>query len=720
MLANYHMKVLKTYNKEMNDEAAAKLKTQNEMNAKARAKFDRVKGLYKGKGEQLHRAYRWNSIYYNRRTKQVAWSLSNLNSNNFKHAFQSLGNNLYTKFFKRHVDVAWLINNYDRGFVACSEEKKMEDPLCLKMLGYSIYMKTAFRMNKVDNKLFNPELHRYSPERMYYALMSNSEKPEEAPKFVNLTANWGAAVAKYNKMCQTRKKNPTEYNVCIVGCTWTNYWWYPRSKLAGTEIRHDVYTLLAKWFISKNKDAFSKVKTDEKSLKIKTRVEWTTHLKESLEKMKKAYTGDREMTHKAKIFRLVEQNKFNLNHVQRSYLSTTNVRYAVDRLATIALNRFIKTFEADGKKRFTWAIISQEGGPIYISEDMKSKDAQRLLGSCIIKNWMWAPKELSAMDGTIALGDPKYHYFALLKDDKGEITKMDLSLNLAAAKAQFNGMFPKNRNLWKHSAGLIGHTAKYGWRANVGKSAEPTNSWLYLDDVNMMPVQFAQKELKKLLEVSSDCEELGLETRKSVLERVKESLDKATKFFNAASAERLQTNYLFSTVYIRPRKSQLALGPNYRYHMRQSVRTLYMWLHNNYIKNKGIETSIEFIIFANKNGIVYSSIEDLKDEKVRTMIGYALQTRRLWLPEELRHSREMHKLSKTKGWTFIACKKGSKDVEKFFTREQSEFVQRRAAIKADKKYDAAFFWRTGVRGLNFQMFKVDTKRTGRTQRWPHW
>ena len=69
MLADYHMKVLKTYNKELNDETAAKLLTQNAMNAKARARFDRVKGLYKGKGEQLHRAYRWSSIYFRRDTK---------------------------------------------------------------------------------------------------------------------------------------------------------------------------------------------------------------------------------------------------------------------------------------------------------------------------------------------------------------------------------------------------------------------------------------------------------------------------------------------------------------------------------------------------------------------------------------------------------------------------------------------------------------------------
>jgi len=145
-----------------------------------------------------------------------------------------------------------------------------------------------------------------------------------------------------------------------------------------------------------------------------------------------------------------------------------------------------------------------------------------------------------------------------------------------------------------------------------------------------------------------------------------------------------------------------------------------MWLHNHYIKNKGIEDAIEFIIFANKNGIMYSSIKDLKDEKARTMIGYALQTKRLWLPEELRHSREGHRLSKTKGWTFVACKKGSKDVEKFFTREVSEFNQRRAVIKADKKYDAAFYWRQGVKNNDYVMFKWDTKRSGRTMRWPQW
>lgn len=57
MIANYHIKVAKVFDKERNDEAGARLKTKKQVIDKAQAAFDRCRLLYKGKGEQLHRPY---------------------------------------------------------------------------------------------------------------------------------------------------------------------------------------------------------------------------------------------------------------------------------------------------------------------------------------------------------------------------------------------------------------------------------------------------------------------------------------------------------------------------------------------------------------------------------------------------------------------------------------------------------------------------------------
>ena len=41
----------------------------------------------------------------------MGFAYRTLSSNNLKHAYQTLATNLYNKFFKRHIDVAWLITS---------------------------------------------------------------------------------------------------------------------------------------------------------------------------------------------------------------------------------------------------------------------------------------------------------------------------------------------------------------------------------------------------------------------------------------------------------------------------------------------------------------------------------------------------------------------------------------------------------------------------------
>jgi len=65
--------------------------------------------------------------------------------------------------------------------------------------------------------------------------------------------------------------------------------------------------------------------------------------------------------------------------------------------------------------------------------------------------------------------------------------------------------------------------------------------------------------------------------------------------------------------------------------MRTNVKNLYTWVHNHYVRNKGQHDHVDFILFARDYGVIYSSIDDLKDEKNQIMLGYALQTHRLYL-----------------------------------------------------------------------------------------
>lgn len=328
MLAVFHQKKSKVFLKEVTNEKDAKLKTRAAMDAKAVAAFEGLKALYKGKGEQLHRSYHFSSFYFDRRSRAIGYVHNNLASNNFRHAFDTLAQSLYNSYLKPYREISWLTIEDDRGVLGCSEEK-IDDPKCLKMLGYAIFS-NAFNLEKVDLKLVNSKLHVRHPDFYYYALVRNSEKPDEETKRINLTRNWGPALAKYRELCSTRKQNPTPHNVCVLGSTRQNHWWSPITMLANPEARHDVYEMLGKHFQKTNKDRFGKKNTDEASLKIKTKVEWEAFLKGKLDGLKGVYSGEDDQLHKPELFRLAAFNKFTQQFALWHSVNTKSVRTAVE------------------------------------------------------------------------------------------------------------------------------------------------------------------------------------------------------------------------------------------------------------------------------------------------------------------------------------------------------------------------------------------------------
>jgi hypothetical protein len=76
MLGTYAQKVAKVFLKQTNNEKEAGLMTLAEATAVAQAKLKKVRDVYKGKGESLHRAYRF-SMYYqdasSKATGHVTW-----------------------------------------------------------------------------------------------------------------------------------------------------------------------------------------------------------------------------------------------------------------------------------------------------------------------------------------------------------------------------------------------------------------------------------------------------------------------------------------------------------------------------------------------------------------------------------------------------------------------------------------------------------------------
>jgi len=109
----------------------------------------------------------------------------------------------------------------------------------------------------------------------------------------------------------------------------------------------------------------------------------------------------------------------------------------------------------------------------------------------------------------------------------------------------------------------MGHTSRNAWRWNKAHSSVPTKNWMFEQNANSLPAKYMQKTLSKWAEPSSDLEALGLETKRDVAERTKESLEKGTKLWNSISAERAKYHTYTSLVMLRHRDGYLRLGPQY-------------------------------------------------------------------------------------------------------------------------------------------------------------
>ena len=110
MLAVYCQGPEKSFGKEVTTEADAKLITLAAAQEKAKEQLEAVKASYKGEGATLHRQYSFAAYVYDREAGLVQYA-GRWNVNNQKSAVEQAAWRLYSGFFKRFRDYAWLIIN---------------------------------------------------------------------------------------------------------------------------------------------------------------------------------------------------------------------------------------------------------------------------------------------------------------------------------------------------------------------------------------------------------------------------------------------------------------------------------------------------------------------------------------------------------------------------------------------------------------------------------
>jgi len=141
----------------------------------------------------------------------------------------------------------------DRGVMACSEDKKMDSPICRTLLGEAMWRR-HFRFDFIpDGASYIADVFdnaRDPRNGYYYALTADIKKLDE-PKVTNLSAEESAAKKKFNELCPVDfKQRAPERTVCVLATTFDlGFFRGDRTTLEGAEYRHDVYQLIAKQVI---------------------------------------------------------------------------------------------------------------------------------------------------------------------------------------------------------------------------------------------------------------------------------------------------------------------------------------------------------------------------------------------------------------------------------------------------------------------------------------
>jgi len=449
--------------------------------------------------------------------------------------------------------------------------------------------------------------------------------------------------------------------------------------------------MLGKYFTKTFKDKFGEHHVDEKALKIKTATEWNEFAKSKFDAMANSWKADTHRLFKTERFSLVMYDKFKRSYSQWDVVDSKEPTNAVLRLANKALKHCWKD-ERWNTQRYVMTIVSKTGGPIWVSQDIKSKEMVSLIGYAISFDYMLPPKEL--YNKNIAAGSNADHFFALVEDETGAVTLKELPADEKAAISEFNSWFPAgNQAQWKFRSGHVGHHRTL-WFRNAWKTFYPSSNWNHMDDTYALLAKYAQNTLGLYQGVKGLPEELGLETVNQVSARSNAVLEKLHSFATGGNGRLMQAATIGVT--IREHKTGKVTFPfsntNQR-HYKDAVTVIMNQLHNKCFKMKGREDLCDYLVYLKRSDkIIACSEDDLKSDTARLLIGASLARDRIHLPLAMSDSARSNAKDKDRGYAVVARERDSKKFVKEFSREQAPIDSKITEIEADAKYDVSFTW----------------------------
>lgn len=299
ILTRYAQKELKLYEKSGTDEKAAKVLVKEKMDEKHKSALKKMREIYTGKGEKLYKAYIFYATVYDKNNHRI-YQRARGSHWTMKAAMNALITDVYNHYVRYHKEIAYAFFVHEKNPFYCSEGD-LDKVFCKRMIGYAL----RHNWQRAHKKMIDKYISSKDNDYQYIAYVKDDRKKDSEVKRVNLTSNWGAAVAKYNQLI---KGNSKEYTVGVVSHTQQQNWWYPMTQKTGNMKYMDTYELLAD-YCQKKLEVWKDSGVNEKDAKLKTKEEWDAELKEADERLKGIFKGTGDTLYKQYTFSTTLYNR---------------------------------------------------------------------------------------------------------------------------------------------------------------------------------------------------------------------------------------------------------------------------------------------------------------------------------------------------------------------------------------------------------------------------
>jgi len=169
LIALHAQKNVKVYTGDAADEEAAKLITRKAHEKRMREALEKMKALYKGKGEVLHRTTYFGVTTMHKRTQGFSRPVR-YGTKNARAGVQYVVNWAFNTVVKKEAPQHFIFYVANEGLVFYCSEKEFNDVACSQMIGYTLYS----RYMQPPKELVDPFMRKNHKDYIYYAIVQNT------------------------------------------------------------------------------------------------------------------------------------------------------------------------------------------------------------------------------------------------------------------------------------------------------------------------------------------------------------------------------------------------------------------------------------------------------------------------------------------------------------------------------------------------------------------